>query len=127
MASNQVVQIKFSGIDAGISRPEFEKRLSGSDLAGQVSVMQPDDGGAELRSLDPAVIAALIAGGASIIVALIPVLADLWKSKSEKPPQIVIHGTADTMTINVSTTPLSAQNLAAPIAELGTVTRIEVS
>ena len=79
-------------------------------------------------AIDPQIVAAAITGGASIVVALIPVVVDLLRKKTKTPRTVVnvtLHGTADSQSVQVFES-ISRETLDAVLDSIGGLTEIDV-
>ena len=81
-------------------------------------------------AIDPQIMAATITGGAAIVVALIPIIADIFRKKTETTPTIVnvtLHGTANSKLIQSGENKVTMEEINEVIASIGSLTEIDVS
>jgi hypothetical protein len=108
------VNLRLSDMPGTDWQDDLSERLSEMGLSGSVKLTSSDPPPGTLGSIDPTVVAAIIAGGVQILAAVITVLGDLWLVKRKEnlnqgnpvPLVVVIQGNKRTHTIKVDPTEL---------------------
>lgn len=126
------VQLRLQGISQAEWREALAASLRRCHLTSAVELIKPAENrfheGAAV--VDPAIVVALISGGASIIAALIPVLVDVFRTKTEKPDatvSVVIRGTRESVLIETLEPQVSVETIEKTIASVGQITEIAVT
>lgn len=127
----QRIQIRIGNLPPDDWRADLESKVEDGKLKSSVKLLDPETkkpGSA--AAIDPQIVAATITGGASIIVALIPVIVAVFRKKTEKPSTIVnvtLHGTSDSKSIQVSDNEVTQETLDAVFASIGDLTEVDVN
>ena len=125
------VNLRLNGLSGTEWRDALDQSLSQFNLKSAVAVdpaveRQHMD---SLAIVDPTVLVAAITGGAAIITALIPVLADILRAKTKNcgdaPVKITIRGTRNSVTIATKRSRRKMPPI--DIGTIGAVTEISVS
>ena len=127
----QCIQIRIGGLSSENWRDDLNSYVEDCDLTSNVRLLdrKTKEPGSS-AAIDPQIVAAAITGGVSIIVALIPVIVDVFRKKSRISPTVVnvtLHGTANSHSVQVTENNLTQESLNEIIASIGDLTEIDIS
>ncbi|MFQ5641945.1 MAG: hypothetical protein ACE5IR_28555 [bacterium] len=127
----QQIQIRMGNLSSDLWQSELQAGVDQNDLHPGVELLDRDiKRPGSTAAVDPQIVAATITGGAAIVVALIPIIADIFRKKSETPLTIVnvtLHGTANSKSIRLAENEVTKQELDEAIASIGSLTEINMS
>jgi len=126
------IQIRIGGLSSDDWRSDFQSRVEHNDLQTTVELLGRDSSKrpGSTAAVDPQIVVAAITGGAAIIVALIPIIADIFRKKSNPATMIVnvtLHGTANSQSLQIADDEISEEKLDEVFASIGSLTEIDVS
>lgn len=123
------IQIRLSNLRSDDWRADLQSEVKDHALQSSVKVLDPETRRpGSTAAIDPQIVAAAITGGAAIIVALIPVVVDLFRKKTKTPTTVInvtLHGTANSQSLQVSES-IARETLDAVLDSIGGLTEIDV-
>ena len=126
----QHIQIRIGNFPSHDWREDLISKVEDCELKSSVKVLAPEPcKPGSTAAIDPQIVAAAITGGASILVALIPVIVDVFRKKTTTPSTVIsvtLHGTSNSKSIQVSDNAVTKETLETVFTSIGELTEIDV-
>lgn len=125
----QRLQIRLGNLRSDDWRADLQSEVKDHEHLSSVRVLAPEpQKPGSTAAIDPQIVAAAITGGTGVIVALIPIVVDLFRKKTKTPTTVInvtLHGTANSKSLQVSKR-IDQKTLDALLDSIGGLTEIDV-